>query len=273
MCPARALDGPETVAKPFAGLTPQEVSAGLRRGNEDPSFALIVPRAQETPCAFALIDREAGLTRCCATVRSCSDWSGCHLSEPSSSCELSPPRLPSACMRQKQDPVAAFRRTKLLLNSDLTTAMSTDPPPALAPLLSSPRYSTRVSGNKKRPPCWARRNSARFSCFQPRHADGRRAGADREALRTRPQTLRPASRVSLLPCASGTAPSCGGSPRTRGRGGERAERPGPVFAGVTAQPCCMSRRSVAMSRSRPASHRGEPEGSAIQSGSCSSGTT
>ena len=44
MCVARALDGPETVARPLAGLMPQEVSAGLRRGNENPSFALAVPR-------------------------------------------------------------------------------------------------------------------------------------------------------------------------------------------------------------------------------------
>ena len=44
MCAARVLDGPGTVARPFAGLTPQEVSAGLRRGNENPSFSLAVPR-------------------------------------------------------------------------------------------------------------------------------------------------------------------------------------------------------------------------------------
>ena len=64
-----------------------------------------------------------------------------------------------------RNPTAAFRRTNLLLNLDLTTAMSTDPPPAVAPLLSSSRYSMRTSGNKKWPPCWARPSSARFARF------------------------------------------------------------------------------------------------------------
>ena len=64
-----------------------------------------------------------------------------------------------------RNPTAAFRRTKLLLNLDLTTAMSTAPPPAVAPQLSSSRYSRRMSGNKKWPPCWARRSSARFARF------------------------------------------------------------------------------------------------------------